>query len=197
MEKGMEHWNNHIVITPTDRIFQRVIEPLIPNGVRPNHLTVVRFVLVPFVAYFLHVSRYDIASAIFLIAALTDWFDGALARSRRQITRWGIIYDPLADKVLIGAALFLIVLEHVNVVLGLALLVIEGALIVAGVQVHVRGLVEQPNVWGKIKMVAEVIGVLLLLIALWLKIDIFVDFSTGTLAFALIAALVSVYSRIK
>ena len=182
---------------PTDRLFQRVVEPFVPKSVRPNHLTLLRFVFVPFVAYFLIADRYDIAIAFFLIAALTDWFDGALARSRRQITRWGIIYDPLADKVLIGAALFLIVLEHVNVILGLALLVIEGVSIVAGVRAHTRGLVEPSNVWGKIKMVAEVIGILLLLIALWLKINIFVDFSTGTFAFALIAALVSVYSRIK
>ncbi len=197
MENSAKHWNDHIVIMPTDRLFQRVVEPFVPKSVRPNHLTLLRFVFVPFVAYFLIADRYDIAIAFFLIAALTDWFDGALARSRRQITRWGIIYDPLADKVLIGAALFLIVLEHVNVILGLALLVIEGVSIVAGVRAHTRGLVEPSNVWGKIKMVAEVIGILLLLIALWLKINIFVDFSTGTFAFALIAALVSVYSRIK
>ena len=197
MERFSEHWNKSIILSPFDRLFQVIVEPFIPKSVRPNHLTALRIATIPFVAYFLHAERFGIAGIIFLFAALTDWWDGALARSRRQITVWGIAHDPLADKLLIGAALFFIVLEHVNAVLGIALLIIEGILIVVGVYGRMKNLIEPANTWVKINMVAEVIGVLLLLLALWLKIDLFIDFSTGTLAFALVAALVSIYSRIK
>lgn len=197
MQQPADRWNQHVVLHPSDRLFLAVVAPCIPKSVRPNHLTGLRVALVPFVIFFLHAERYGVSGAIFFIAALTDWFDGALARSRRQITEWGIIYDPLADKLLIGAALFMIVLEHVNFFLGIALLVIECGLIAAGLYARLKGVVEPANVWGKIKMVAEVVGVLLLLFALWQKIDLFVNLSTGMLAFALIAALVSIYSRIR
>ncbi|MEY4723067.1 MAG: hypothetical protein RLZZ324_580 [Candidatus Parcubacteria bacterium] len=180
-----------------DRLFA-VIEPLFPAEVRPNHLTLLRFALIPVVAYYLHVGNFAIGVPLFVLTGLTDWMDGALARLRDQVTEWGIFFDPIADKLLIGTVLVLVVLEHINPALGWTLLAVESLLFVAGVIGRLRGGKPTPaNAWGKAKMVAEVIGVSLLLLALWSGIDLFVQLSTGTLAVALITALVSILWRIR
>ena len=74
----------------------------------PNSLTLVRFLLTP-VFYFLLIDGSPdtrlLASIIFIAAALTDWYDGYFARRLGMVTRWGQFMDPLADKVLISAAL--------------------------------------------------------------------------------------------
>src|SRR5688572_22495439 len=170
-------WNASIVLHPGDRLFAATVGRIMPARVRPNHLTVLRLMLIPF-------------------AALTDWFDGALARTRKQITEWGIIHDPFVDKLLIGSVLFVIVLDHINYTLGMALLGVEAAMIAVGWYRKTRGKVEPANVWGKIKMVAEVCGIMLLLLALWFRMNLLVDVSTGTLALALVFAIVSILSRI-
>lgn len=190
-------WNKEVIPYPSDRLFAALVEPLIPKAVKPNHLTVFRMLLVPFVVYFLDRQRYAVGIPLFLFAAMTDWFDGSLARVRRQVSEWGVIYDPIADKLLVGSVLFLIVLEHINYELGIALLAVEGLLIAGGWYAKVRGRVEPANVWGKIKMVAEVVGILFLLLALWSRVNLFVSFSNGMLALALVAALVSIFWRIR
>ncbi|MEY4745016.1 MAG: hypothetical protein RL272_961 [Candidatus Parcubacteria bacterium] len=193
-----DRWNSDIVLYPSDRLFAATIDPFVPRGVKPNHLTVLRMLLIPFVLYFLSVERYAVGVPLFLFAALTDWFDGSLARVRRQVTEWGIIYDPLVDKLLIGSVLFVIVLDHINFTLGVALLVVEAFMIAAGWYRNMTsGRIEPANIWGKVKMVAEVCGIMLLLMALWLKMNLLVDLSTGTLGLALTFAIVSIFSRIK
>lgn len=192
-----DRWNAAITLYPSDRLFKAVIAPLIPRRIRPNHLTVLRMLLIPPVLYFLYVERFEIGVPLFLFAALTDWFDGSLARVRRQVTEWGIVYDPFADKLLIGSVLFVIVLEHINYTLGMALLGVEAAMVLAAWYRRRRGAIEPANVWGKIKMVAEVSGIMLLLLALWFDVNLLVNLSTGTLALALTFALVSIFSRIK
>ena len=75
----------------------------------PNQLSLLRIVLTPFFAYFLlsseHYAIY-LATFIFVIAALTDWYDGYAARRLKRITNWGKFLDPLADKILISTAFF-------------------------------------------------------------------------------------------
>lgn len=75
--------------------------------VLPNQLTVLRIILTP-VFLFLFLSENpllkQISLAVFIIAALTDWYDGWLARKFNYITSWGKFWDPLADKILTSAA---------------------------------------------------------------------------------------------
>ncbi len=74
----------------------------------PNQLTVFRIVLIPaFVASMLADNLYfhHLAFVLFVAAALTDAYDGYVARKYGYVTRWGEFADPLADKVLVGAAL--------------------------------------------------------------------------------------------
>lgn len=188
-------WNDHIKLYPTDHVFRVLFLPFIPRWVRPNHLTVLRLILISPVLYYLSVGNYDVGIPLFFFAALTDWFDGSLARNRKQVTEWGIIYDPVVDKLLIGLVLFLIVLDHINFALGVALLAAEAVMIAAGWTRIRKGRIEQANVYGKIKMCTEAAGIMLLLLALYFKMDLFVDLSTGTLALALVFAIISIFSR--
>lgn len=83
--------------------------PQVPSQLNwPNKITLIRIFLVPILLVFLISPRgwYPlIAAMIFLIAAFTDWLDGHLARSTNQITRLGQLLDPIADKLLVTAAL--------------------------------------------------------------------------------------------
>lgn len=75
----------------------------------PNQLTIARIILSP-VFYFLYMSKdpllKQISAVVFIIAAITDWYDGWLARKYNYITQWGKFLDPLADKVLTSAGFF-------------------------------------------------------------------------------------------
>lgn len=82
----------------------------------PNQLTVLRIILTP-VFFVLFISDHpvlrQISLVVFIIAALTDWYDGWLARKFNYITSWGKFWDPLADKILTSAAFFAFVLIRV------------------------------------------------------------------------------------
>lgn len=75
----------------------------------PNSLTVLRFLLVPVFLYYLfvslHVDRVAIALVIFIVASITDYLDGMLARKMQVISDFGKIMDPLADKLIVLSAL--------------------------------------------------------------------------------------------
>lgn len=85
----------------------------------PNQLTVLRIILTPFVVFFLlSDGNYfnEIALVIYVIAALTDWYDGWLARKFNYFTNWGKIWDPIADKVLTaGTMISMIILGILNI----------------------------------------------------------------------------------
>lgn len=79
----------------------------------PNQLTVLRIILTPI--FFVLLLSEDtllkqIALSVFLVAALTDWYDGWLARKFNYITNWGRVWDPLADKILTSAAFIALVI---------------------------------------------------------------------------------------
>lgn len=74
--------------------------------VLPNQLTVLRIILTPVFLYFFLSENplfIQISLAIYFVAALTDWYDGWLARKFNYITEWGKFWDPLADKILTSA----------------------------------------------------------------------------------------------
>lgn len=78
----------------------------------PNLLTLLRIILLPIfviIFYLPFYGQYLVCAGIFGIAALTDWFDGYLARKLNQITPFGAFIDPVADKLMVAVALVLIV----------------------------------------------------------------------------------------
>lgn len=145
----------------------------------PNLLTLTRIFLVPLlVAVLLRKSaveldtgwvvltREAIALAIFLSAALTDLLDGYLARRRRQVTTFGKLLDPIADKVLVSAALIsLVELDRVAAWMVVLIVSREFAVSVLRNVALSEGIVIVASEFGKAKMVSQVTAVSLLLLA--------------------------------
>ena len=179
---------------PHDHLMRYTFIPLVPGFITPNMVTMFRIVMTPIVLWFLYTGNFQIGVPIFLFVAFTDAIDGSLARIREQITTWGTFYDPLADKIFIGSVVLLIVIQHVNVIFGLLIVAVEASLLIGGYIRKVNGKVTSANVFGKIKMILQVIGVLMLLIALWSGFDLFIPISVGTLALAIVFAVISLFT---
>lgn len=129
----------------------------------PNRLTLARILLVP---VFLTVVTLQvpygnyIALALFLFGAGTDALDGYLARKHRQETRWGKLMDPLADKLLVSAAL--ISLVELGRIPGWAVMIIIGReLAVTGLRTFLagEGTVIPASFLGKIKTVTQIVAI--------------------------------------
>lgn len=135
----------------------------------PNALTLLRIFFVPLLVAALvgEARREMIALAIFLAAAATDLLDGYLARRWGQITTVGTLLDPIADKLLISAAL--ISLVQVHAVPGwMAILIIGREFAISGLRAiaAAEGYMIRANELGKTKMVAQVVAISLVLISL-------------------------------
>jgi CDP-diacylglycerol---glycerol-3-phosphate 3-phosphatidyltransferase len=140
---------------------------MVPLNV-PNVLTVVRILLVPVlvVALLEQSSGGDLLAAIvFAVASATDAVDGYLARSRNSITTFGKLMDPIADKLLIIAALVALVsLGRLEAWIAMVIIAREFAVTVlrvaAGTQ---QGVVIPASQWGKLKTACQVLMVLVLI----------------------------------
>lgn len=183
--------NENIRYFPHDRLFEKTILRLIPRRVHPNHVTILRFILIPFVLYFLLLGDWRLALGSFLVAALTDAIDGSLARTRKQITMWGTVADPVADKLLIGSVVVLFVAKEVNPLFALMIVFIEMLIVFGAFQRRRRGLLVSANDYGKLKMLFQVLGVTILLVAKLVGFQLAVPFAIGTFSIAIIFAIVS------
>lgn len=142
----------------------------------PNALTVGRIFLVPLLVVVL-LTKFEgrlifgvreelVGAAIFGLAALTDFLDGYLARRRKQITTLGQLMDPLADKLLIAAALIsLVQLDLAAAWIAVVILGREFAVTILRGIAHGKGVVIPASPLGKVKMVSEVIAILALILA--------------------------------
>lgn len=134
-----------------------------------NKLTLIRIILVPIFLIFIATRHIPygstIATAIFVIASITDKLDGYIARSRNQITNFGKFMDPLADKLLVTAALISLVELHV-VPAWAAVIIIAREFAVSGLRsiAASQGRVIAASWWGKIKTVIQIIAIILLLL---------------------------------
>lgn len=166
-----------------------------PNWLRPNHITVFRLLATPWVVFLLLVEDFKIGIPVFILVALTDSIDGSLARVRNQITEWGKIWDPIADKILIGSVIYVFVMKYLDFYLGLFIIIFEIAFILLGWFRLKRGHNVEANNFGKIKMFLQVIGVLMLLLGIstgWTKL---LPFSQGTFYLAVIFAVLSLLTH--
>ncbi len=134
----------------------------------PNKLTVFRMILVPvFMAFaLLQVGRWHFLAAmvIFIVASLTDMIDGKMARSHNQITTFGKFMDPLADKLLVCAAL--IVLNRLGIASTWAVtLIIAREFLVTSLRLLAAGSGEviAANMWGKVKTNSQMIAIIIAL----------------------------------
>jgi CDP-diacylglycerol--glycerol-3-phosphate 3-phosphatidyltransferase len=152
-------------VTWVDRLMAKTFLRLLPDAVTPNQITRVRLILIPFVAYFLLSDHFVTGMVLFLIAAFSDALDGALARTKHRITSWGTLYDPITDKLLIGITALIIVSKYLSVDLALAMCFIEICL-VASAYIRYKGRIVPAKSMGKIKMVLQCLGIIVLLAAI-------------------------------
>jgi CDP-diacylglycerol---glycerol-3-phosphate 3-phosphatidyltransferase len=135
----------------------------------PNALTLVRILLVPVLVVALTVEMPGgsaIAAGVFALAALTDGLDGYIARSRQAVTNFGKVMDPVADKLMIAAALLsLVSLDRVQP--WVAMVIIAREFAVSGLRIAAgqQGVVIPASGLGKVKTIVQVAAVLALIAA--------------------------------
>lgn len=135
----------------------------------PNKLTLLRVLLVPVFMVFM---LYDfvpyarlVGAVIFVLASLTDWLDGYLARKNGLVTNFGKIMDPLADKMLVTAALLCLTAEG-TASSWISIIILSREFIVSGVRIAAaaEGNVIAASWWGKIKTVWQMISIIIALV---------------------------------
>lgn len=146
----------------------------------PNALTILRIFFVPFLVAVLveqdlrvewngvvWISNEFLALAIFLVAAATDLLDGYLARRRKQITTVGTLLDPIADKLLISAALVSLVQIH-RVAAWMVVLIIGREFAVSGLRsiAAAEGYTIKASDLGKTKMITQVVAISMVLLSI-------------------------------
>lgn len=137
----------------------------------PNKLTVLRVLMIPFFVWFmlpdfggkLAGSKW-IALAIFCVASLTDLLDGKIARKRGLVTNFGKFMDPLADKLLVSAAMICLV-EMDRLPAWMVIVIISREFIISGFRLIAsdNGIVIAANYWGKFKTVFQMAMIIVLI----------------------------------
>ena len=149
----------------------------------PNLLTLLRILLVPVLVVALLSEggqTLDIlAACVFALASVTDALDGYLARSRSQETSFGKLMDPVADKLLIIAALLALVsLDRVAAWVAMVIVAREFAVTVARMAARSEGVVIAANWWGKLKTAVQVVTIFLLILIVpspaWVDVLVYV-----------------------
>lgn len=140
----------------------------------PNKLTIFRMILiVPFVLILLGcqglwcVYADYAALTIFIIASLTDWIDGKIARKHNLITDFGKFMDPMADKLLVCSALIALV-ELERIPAWIVIIIIAREFVISGFRLIAsnKGLVIAAGYWGKIKTASQMLMICLMLLNL-------------------------------
>ena len=155
----------------------------------PNKLTIFRIILVPLMVIipFFGINgtvlgipiTWLIIDGIFILASLTDKLDGYLARKNNQVTTFGKFLDPLADKILVLAAMFMLV-EMQKLPAWIPIIVLAREFMVSGyrlIAVEKGGKVIAASKWGKLKTVTQMIAI----IVAFLDLNAFGECFTGTL----------------
>ena len=143
-----------------------------------NSLTILRLVLIPIFIFAFSYHKYSLAFILFTIASLTDLFDGILAR-KYHVTNFGKFTDAFADKLLIAAALIALATKNDGFIpIWMVAIIITREVIVTALRsifIAKHGRVVSANIWGKAKVLSQMIvisvALALLAIDLYIRID--------------------------
>lgn len=136
----------------------------------PNKLTISRFVLtIAFLAVIFSEARFHetISLVLFGLASLTDYFDGKLARKHNLITNFGVLMDPLADKILVCSAFIAFVGIH-RIQAWMAVIVVARELAITGLRMLAasRHVVLAAEGYGKHKTISQITAILAILVSM-------------------------------
>lgn len=182
-----------------DKILDKIFLWLIPKSIVPNHVTTFRYLSIPLILYLLLSGYHGWSVILFSISAFSDAIDGSLARTRRQITDWGKLHDPLADKLLIGSVGAVAVSIYLSFYLMSVIVIIELFLILNAIIKIRRGdKTITALLPGKVKMILQSVGVGLVLLFIVFPIPWILSLAATLLYLSIFFALLSliVYSSI-
>lgn len=178
-----------------DKFLAKTFLKILPRSVTPNQITVFRLLTTPLVFWLIYKQNYVVGILAFLLVAITDALDGSLARTQNKITKFGMLFDPLADKILIGSMVVLLVFRFLNPWLGVAIIGIEIIFIIGAlVGKYIFKKTPSANIWGKIKMVCQVVAIFLILLGLLLDYPLLITIASGVFGLVIGFALVSLFS---
>jgi CDP-diacylglycerol--glycerol-3-phosphate 3-phosphatidyltransferase len=136
----------------------------------PNKLTLFRVILIPFFVFFLLAPYFEgygnyIAVAIFIVASITDFLDGKIARKYHLVTNFGKFMDPLADKLLVSSALICLV-DLNKIPAWIVIVIIAREFIISGFRLVAadNGVVIAASYWGKFKTAFQMVTVIVLIL---------------------------------
>lgn len=160
----------------------------------PNKLTTFRVILIPFFVFFLLAPYFEgygnyIALVIFIVASLTDFLDGKIARKYNLVTNFGKFMDPLADKLLVCSAMICLV-EMNKLAAWMVIIIISREFIISGFRLIAsdNGVVIAASYWGKFKTTFQMLMIILLILDLG---GVFTTIGTIVTWIALILTIVS------
>ena len=134
----------------------------------PNMLTLLRIIMIPifYIVFFSDITNSSLfAVLIFIIASLTDWFDGFLARKWKVVTNFGKIMDPLADKLLVMTALVCL-LSSFRIPAWAVIIILSREMAITGLRIIAasEGVVIAADKLGKFKTAFQMFAIILLLL---------------------------------
>ena len=137
----------------------------------PNSLTILRMILVPLFIWLIFFTPFAhnilLATIVLILASITDYFDGMLARKFKVITNFGKIMDPLADKMLVISALIALALPPINYISIFVVFIILFREISVSILRNYNArkkIFIAANIWGKLKTVLQMLGVITALV---------------------------------
>lgn len=143
----------------------------------PNKLTLLRILLVPVFLVFMYIPmpfQYTLALVVFALASITDALDGHIARKHHLITTFGKFADPLADKVLVLAALAAFADVEEIPVNGIVIIIVAAReFLVSGLRLVTaeKGVVVAAGIWGKLKTAFTMAAIVVILLSQVLAVD--------------------------
>lgn len=157
----------------------------------PNYLTILRVIMIPFFVFFM-VTDYAgssskwIAVALFIVASLTDFLDGYLARKHNVVSNFGKFMDPLADKMLVSSAMICLT-EQGRLAAWIVIIIISREFIISGFRLIAadNGIVIAASYWGKFKTNFQMFMIIMLIIDLGVPVAVMIEKALIVIATAL------------
>ena len=140
----------------------------------PNILTILRLILAPICIYFLIKDMYAISFLLFLLASITDFFDGFIARKYNYVSKFGAFLDPIADKFLVFGVFFTFFTKDIIIDKYILILILSRDLIVTIIRsvMQLKGTTMVTTKLAKVKTTIQFIVILIIFICLIFKLEI-------------------------
>ncbi len=183
-------------VHPHDVFLKHTLLRIVPHWIKPNHVTLFRLLATPLVFWVVFSGELVIGIIAFALVASTDAIDGSMARTRNQVTRFGMMFDPLADKLLVGSMVVILVFQHYNFWLGLSIILIEVAFVLSALIGRLAfNTVRMANIWGKIKMILQVTAICVTMLALLFNFPLLLTIGAWIFGLAIGFAILSLFSH--